>query len=32
LHKLMPEIMTMGRYRLVAQNPYHLFQKVGSNS
>ena len=32
LHNLMPEIMTMGRYRLVAQNPYHLFQKVGSNS
>jgi hypothetical protein len=32
LHKLMPEIKTMGHYRLVAQNPYHLFQKVGSNS
>ena len=30
LHKLMPEIATLGRYRLVAQNPYHLFQKLGS--
>jgi hypothetical protein len=30
LHKLMPEITTSGRYRLVATNPYHLFQKVGS--
>ena len=32
LHKLMPEIMAMSRYRLVAQNPYHLFQKVDSSS
>lgn len=30
LHKLMPEIMAMGRYRLIAQNPYHLFQKLDS--
>jgi hypothetical protein len=32
LHKLMPEIMKLGGYRLVAMNPYHLFQKVGPNS
>jgi hypothetical protein len=32
LHKLMPEINAMSRYRLIAENPYHLFQKVGSNS
>jgi hypothetical protein len=32
LHQLMPEIMTMSRYRLVAKNPYHLFQKIKSNS
>jgi hypothetical protein len=31
LHKLMPEIMALRRYRLVAENPYHLFQKVDSN-
>jgi len=31
LHQLMPEIMKLGRYRLVAQNPYHLFQKHDSN-
>jgi hypothetical protein len=31
LHKLMPEIMSLGRYRLVARNPYHLFQKFDSN-
>jgi len=31
LHKLMPEIMTLGRYRIVAENPYHLFQKFDSN-
>jgi hypothetical protein len=29
LHKLMPEITTLGHYRLVAENPYHLFQKLG---
>jgi hypothetical protein len=29
LHKLMPEIMALDRYRLVALNPYHLFQKNG---
>jgi len=29
LHQLMPEIKAMSRYRLVAENPYHLFQKVG---
>jgi hypothetical protein len=29
LHKLMPEIMALSRYRLVATNPYHLFQKAG---
>lgn len=28
LHKLMPEVMALSRYRLVAANPYHLFQKV----
>jgi hypothetical protein len=28
LHKLMPEVMAMDRYRLVAANPYHLFQKI----
>jgi hypothetical protein len=28
LHQLMPEIMAMSRYRLVAANPYHLFQKI----
>lgn len=32
LHKLMPEIMAMGRYRLIARNPYHFFQKLGSES
>ena len=32
LHKLMPEIMKSGRYRLVATNPYHLFQKTGPGS
>ncbi|MBZ5698586.1 MAG: class I SAM-dependent methyltransferase [Acidobacteriia bacterium] len=32
LHKLMPEIMTSGRYHLVATNPYHLFQKTGPGS
>lgn len=32
LHKLMPEIMALSRYRLVATNPYHLFQKIEPNS
>ncbi len=31
LHKLMPEITNLGSYRLVATNPYHLFQKIGPN-
>ncbi len=31
LHNLMPEIMGMSRYRLIAENPYHLFQKLGPN-
>jgi predicted O-methyltransferase YrrM len=30
LHKLMPEVMSLGRYRLIARNPNHLFQKLGS--
>jgi hypothetical protein len=29
LHRLMPELTTMPHYRLIATNPYHLFQKVG---
>jgi len=32
LHKLMPEIKAMSRYRLVAENPYHLFQKLRSDT
>ncbi len=32
LHKLMPEVMAMDRYRLVAANPYHLFQKIAAGS
>jgi hypothetical protein len=32
LHKLMPEVMALSRYRLVAANPYHLFQKVAPGS
>lgn len=32
LHKLMPEIMAMKRYGLVAANPYHLFQKIDQGS
>jgi hypothetical protein len=32
LHKLMPEIIAMSRYRLVAANPYHLFQKIEPGS
>jgi len=31
LHNLMPEVVASGRYRLVAQNPYHLFQKFDPN-
>jgi hypothetical protein len=27
VHKLMPEIISGGRYHLIAANPYHLFQK-----
>jgi hypothetical protein len=30
VHKLMPEIINGGGYRLVAVNPYHLFQKISS--
>ena len=32
VYKLMAEIMTSGRYRLVATNPFHLFQKTGPGS
>jgi len=32
VNKLMPEAMALSRYRLVAANPYHLFQKVESSS
>jgi len=28
LYKLMPEVMALERYRLIAANPYHLFQKI----
>ena len=28
VYKLMPEIISGGRYNLIAINPYHLFQKV----
>jgi len=28
VYKLMPEIIAEGRYKLIAANPYHLFQKV----
>jgi hypothetical protein len=27
---VMPEVFATGRYKLVAQNPYHLFQKTGA--
>jgi len=27
---VMPEVFATGRYKLIAQNPYHLFQKTGS--
>jgi hypothetical protein len=29
VYKVMPEVMATGRYKLVAKNPYHLFQKIG---
>jgi hypothetical protein len=32
LHKLMPEITALKAYRLVAMNPYHMFQKIGPNA
>jgi hypothetical protein len=28
VHRLMPEIIAEGRYKLIATNPYHLFQKL----
>jgi hypothetical protein len=28
VYKVMPEVMATGRYKLVAKNPYHLFQKI----
>lgn len=28
VHKLMPEILSGGRYKLIAANPYHLFQQI----
>jgi hypothetical protein len=28
VYKLMPEVMATGRYKLIAMNPYHLFQKI----
>ena len=31
VYTLMPEVMATGRYRLVALNPYHLFQKIEMN-
>jgi hypothetical protein len=31
VYKLMPEIMKLSGYRLVAMNPYHLFEKIGPN-
>jgi hypothetical protein len=31
VYKLMPEIMKLDCYRLVAMNPFHLFQKIGPN-
>jgi hypothetical protein len=30
LHELMPEVVSSSRYRLIARNPNHLFQKLGS--
>ena len=30
VYKLMPEIISGGRYRLIASNPNHLFQKIAS--
>lgn len=32
VYLLMPEVMATGRYKLVAMNPYHLFQKTGMKS
>jgi hypothetical protein len=29
VYMVMPEVMATGRYKLVAKNPYHLFQKTG---
>jgi hypothetical protein len=31
VYRLMPEIVKLGGYRLVAENPYHLFQKTAPN-
>lgn len=31
VYKLMPEVMATGKYKLVAMNPYHLFQKILPN-
>jgi hypothetical protein len=28
VHKLMPEVLASGRYKLAARNPNHLFQKI----
>lgn len=28
VYKLMPEVVATGRYKLIAMNPYHLFQKI----
>jgi hypothetical protein len=30
VHALMPEVLATGRYKLIARNPNHLFQKVKS--
>lgn len=30
VYKLMPEIVSSGRYELIAANPYHLFRKIAS--
>jgi methyltransferase family protein len=29
VHLLMPEVLATGRYKLIARNPNHLFQKLG---
>jgi len=31
MYMLKPEVEATGRYKLVAKNPYHLFQKTGAN-